>query len=146
MVRKKKRTVWRRFGSFEQEESTFGDRWWFRVFILWFKPLPENSLWESGRSQESKWQRDYYWLECTRWTKHAQLHSSEAIFLLARFSDVHSYFRLHYRHWYIIMHANGPDWAGLCLTRLRNKAGKKWGERLAVQDSSINIRFYPDNK
>lgn len=28
---------------------------------------------------------------------------------------------------YVIMHANGSDWAGLCLTRLRNKAGKNGG-------------------
>lgn len=48
------------------------------------QPLPENSLWESRWSQESKWQKDYYSLECTRGTKHAQLDSSKAISIPAR--------------------------------------------------------------
>lgn len=137
--KEEKKPVWRWFGSFEQDGDTFGDRWWYRACISWFKPLPENSLQESGWSQESKWQRDYCWLECTRGTKHAQLESSEAIFALARFSDVHSYFRFHYRHWYVIMHANGPDWAEQCLTRLSNKAGKEWDDVQPGCYRSINM-------
>lgn len=100
--------------------TSFRDRW--RVFILWFKSLQRKLQQELGRSQESKWQKDYYWLKFRRGGEQNMLNQtvlkqfmSLLVFLMYTLTS-----RPHYRRGYLTMHANRPNWAGLCLIKSKN--------------------------